>query len=130
MYPAIAFLQSKLSIAGYDISFSVPLCNNPICGSALSTISLLRQQDFWIFYFWQVLLTYTSPSNSNTNLNTPCAAGCCGPKLTVKFFNSFTISFFLNAISFSSLLCLQEKRDSNPQHTALETAVLPLELFS
>ncbi len=24
--------------------------------------------------------------NSKTKRNTPCAAGCCGPKLTVKFF--------------------------------------------
>src|SRR3989338_2942004 len=39
----------------YSINFSVPLCNNPICGSALSI---------------------TSPFNSNTNRSTPCAAGC------------------------------------------------------
>ena len=43
----------------FSINFSVPLCSKPICGSAFST---------------------TSPSNSKINLNTPCAAGCCGPK--------------------------------------------------
>src|SRR6478672_9486268 len=26
----------------------------------------------------------TSPSNSSTRRSTPCAAGCCGPKLMVK----------------------------------------------
>src|ERR1019366_476363 len=35
-------------------------CNRPICGSARSTIS---------------------PSSSRINRSTPCAAGCCGPKL-------------------------------------------------
>src|SRR3954466_7136927 len=27
----------------------------------------------------------TSPSSSSTRRSTPCAAGCCGPKLMVKF---------------------------------------------
>src|SRR5579862_941053 len=44
----------------YSISFSVPRCSSPICGSARST---------------------TSPSISRISRNTPCAAGCCGPKL-------------------------------------------------
>src|SRR5262245_25499337 len=38
-----------------------------MCGSA-----------FWI----------TSPSISSTRRSTPCAAGCCGPKFSVKFWNS------------------------------------------
>src|SRR4029453_2264065 len=38
-----------------------------MCGSA-----------FWI----------TSPSISSTSRSTPCAAGCCGPKFSVKFWNS------------------------------------------
>src|SRR5690349_20954913 len=47
----------------YSISFSVPRCRSPICGSARST---------------------TSPSSSRTRRSTPWAAGCCGPKLIVK----------------------------------------------
>src|ERR1700760_2049373 len=43
----------------YSISFSVPRCSSPICGSARSTIS---------------------PSSSRISRSTPCAAGCCGPK--------------------------------------------------
>src|SRR5687767_7829603 len=27
----------------------------------------------------------TSPSSSSTRRSTPCAAGCCGPKFSVKF---------------------------------------------
>src|ERR1700761_8619817 len=46
-----------------SISFSVPRCSSPICGSTRST---------------------TSPSSSSTRRSTPCAAGCCGPKLMVK----------------------------------------------
>src|SRR6185437_13944493 len=46
-----------------SISFSVPRCRRPICGSTRAT---------------------TSPSSSSTRRNTPCAAGCCGPKLMVK----------------------------------------------
>src|ERR1700730_4643242 len=46
-----------------SISFSVPRCNSPMCGSTRST---------------------TSPSSSSTRRSTPCAAGCCGPKLIVK----------------------------------------------
>src|SRR5258706_10894765 len=52
-------------------SFSVPRCNRPMCGSAR-----------WI----------TSPSSSSTRRNTPCAAGCCGPKFMVKFWISPAIS--------------------------------------
>src|SRR5574343_652231 len=44
-------------------SFSVPRCSRPMCGSARCT---------------------TSPSSSSTKRNTPCAAGCCGPKFSVK----------------------------------------------
>src|SRR4029453_13332139 len=44
-------------------SFSVPRCSRPTCGSA-----------FWM----------TSPSSSSTRRSTPCAAGCCGPKFSVK----------------------------------------------
>src|SRR5688500_4685983 len=32
----------------------------------------------------------TSPSSSSTSLSTPCAAGCCGPKFSVKFWISGT----------------------------------------
>src|SRR5215472_15363703 len=46
------------------MSFSVPRCRSPICGSARST---------------------TSPSISSTRRSTPCAAGCCGPKFIEKF---------------------------------------------
>src|SRR5918994_3933951 len=45
------------------MNFSVPRCRSPICGSTRST---------------------TSPSSSSTRRSTPCAAGCCGPKLIVK----------------------------------------------
>src|SRR5580704_11122883 len=45
------------------MSFSVPRCSRPICGSTRST---------------------TSPSSSSTRRSTPWAAGCCGPKLMVK----------------------------------------------
>src|SRR5512138_2920560 len=48
-------------------SFSVARCSRPMCGSAR-----------WI----------TSPSISSTRRSTPCAAGCCGPKFSVKFWNS------------------------------------------
>src|SRR5215831_7416802 len=47
----------------YSISFSVARCRRPICGSTRSI---------------------TSPSSSSTSRSTPCAAGCCGPKLMVK----------------------------------------------
>src|SRR5688572_10385598 len=53
---------------GFDsASFSVARCNRPMCGSAL-----------WI----------TSPSISSTRRSTPCAAGCCGPKFSVKLWIS------------------------------------------
>src|SRR3954469_23980717 len=45
------------------MNFSVPRCRRPICGSTRTTIS---------------------PSSSSTRRRTPCAAGCCGPKLIVK----------------------------------------------
>src|ERR1700712_1522051 len=45
------------------MNFSVPRWSNPICGSTRST---------------------TSPSSSSTRRSTPCAAGCCGPKLMAK----------------------------------------------
>src|SRR5262249_31549768 len=45
------------------MSFSVPRCKRPICGSMRSI---------------------TSPSSSSTRRSTPCAAGCCGPKFMVK----------------------------------------------
>src|SRR4051794_38338832 len=32
----------------------------------------------------------TSPSSSSTRRNTPCAAGCCGPKFSVKLRSSAT----------------------------------------
>src|SRR5688572_1201019 len=50
-------------------SFSVARCSRPTCGSA-----------FWM----------TSPSSSSTRRSTPCAAGCCGPKFSVKFWISGT----------------------------------------
>ena len=62
--------QSSLSKYGIDfkqvlfsISFSVPLCKKPTWGSIRST---------------------NSPLSCTTNLKTPCAAGCCGPKLSVN----------------------------------------------
>src|SRR6187397_1317533 len=59
---------------GFDsASFSVPRWSRPMCGSA-----------FWM----------TSPSISSTRRNTPCAAGCCGPKFIVKLRISF-IRLFL-----------------------------------
>src|SRR6185503_19075785 len=48
-------------------SFSVARCSRPMCGSAR-----------WI----------TSPSISSTSRSTPCAAGCWGPKFSVKFWIS------------------------------------------
>ena len=48
-----------------SMSFSVPRCSRPMCGSLRSTCS---------------------PSSSSTSRSTPCAAGCCGPKFSVKFF--------------------------------------------
>src|SRR6185436_845249 len=48
-------------------SFSVARCRSPMCGSAR-----------WI----------TSPSISSTRRSTPCAAGCWGPKFSVKFWIS------------------------------------------
>ena len=56
----------------FSINFSVPLCNNPMWGSAFST---------------------TSPSNSKINLRTPCAAGCWGPKFKFKVFDMYGVSF-------------------------------------
>src|SRR4029077_967061 len=47
----------------YSISFSVPRCSRPICGSQRSTIS---------------------PSISTTRRSTPWAAVCCGPKFIVS----------------------------------------------
>src|SRR6188768_2138 len=56
-------------LKGFDsASFSVPRWSRPMCGSA-----------FWM----------TSPSISSTRRNTPCAAGCCGPKFIVKLRISF-----------------------------------------
>src|SRR5690606_1238993 len=46
-----------------SISFSVPRCKSPMCGSTRLT---------------------TSPSSSSTRRRTPCAAGCCGPKFRLK----------------------------------------------
>src|SRR5688572_20432531 len=49
---------------GFDsASFSVPRCSRPTCGSAFMTVS---------------------PSISSTRRSTPCAAGCWGPKFSVK----------------------------------------------
>src|SRR6188768_3407859 len=39
----------------------------------------------------------TSPSSSSTSRSTPCAAGCCGPKFSVKFWISGT----------AGILCVQ-----------------------
>src|SRR5689334_839518 len=39
----------------------------------------------------------TSPSSSSTSRRTPCAAGCCGPKFSVKFWISGT----------AGILCVQ-----------------------
>src|SRR6478736_5181987 len=50
-------------------SFSVPRCSRPICGSALMMVS---------------------PSISSTRRSTPWAAGCCGPKFSVKLRMSAT----------------------------------------
>ena len=45
------------------LGIEVPRCSRPMWGSTRST---------------------TSPSSSSTRRSTPCAAGCCGPKLMVK----------------------------------------------
>jgi hypothetical protein len=57
-------IADRLQIGLVLDSFSVPRWSNPICGSTRRT---------------------TSPSSSKTRRKTPCAAGCCGPKLIVKF---------------------------------------------
>src|SRR6185295_17385639 len=54
-------------------SFSVARCSRPMWGSAR-----------WI----------TSPSSSSTRRSTPCAAGCCGPKLRVYLRISAILRFF------------------------------------
>src|ERR1700754_3146163 len=60
---------------GFDsASFSVPRWSRPMCGSA-----------FWM----------TSPSSSSTRRSTPCAAGCCGPKFSVKLRISATSGPYL-----------------------------------
>src|SRR6202048_4609272 len=64
------------------MSFSVPRCRRPICGSTRST---------------------TSPSSSSTRRRTPWAAGCCGPKFTVKLRNCG-----------SAIDCLPRHRHSRP----------------
>ena len=70
----------------YSISFSVPRCNSPICGSTRST---------------------TSPSSSSTSRSTPCAAGCCGPKLMVNLRSSpsrLPLSVSLVRVSMSDIM--------------------------
>src|ERR1700726_3302862 len=68
------------------MSFSVPRCRRPIWGSTRST---------------------TSPSSSSTSRNTPCAAGCCGPKLMVKVRAAASaISLFAIPYSLFALLRL------------------------
>src|SRR6266849_1905525 len=57
------------------MSFSVPRCRRPICGSTRAT---------------------TSPSSSSTSRSTPCAAGCCGPKLMVKLRRLCSLIEFAN----------------------------------
>jgi hypothetical protein len=54
----------QVTVAGCRRCRASALDRSPMCGSTRST---------------------TSPSSSRTSRNTPCAAGCCGPKLTVKF---------------------------------------------
>src|SRR6516165_3593210 len=56
-------IAERLQIGLVFDQLLVPRCRRPICGSTRST---------------------TSPSSSRTRRNTPCAAGCCGPKLMVK----------------------------------------------
>src|SRR5271156_1067411 len=59
------------------MSFSVPRWSRPIWGSTRST---------------------TSPSSSSTRRSTPCAAGCCGPKLMVKLRTSLIASACLPSL--------------------------------
>src|ERR1041384_4402540 len=59
------------------MSFSVPRCSRPICGSQRSTIS---------------------PSISTTRRSTPWAAGCCGPK--------FIVSVLISTSDMTLTLCL------------------------
>src|SRR3990170_962845 len=83
-------------------SFSVARCSRPMCGSAR-----------WI----------TSPSSSSTRRSTPCAAGCCGPKLMLKL---------RTAVSAISLLCLFVTRQhvfrAFPRRQEIEIAEFLLEL--
>ena len=81
-----------------SISFSVPRCSSPICGSTRST---------------------TSPSSSSTSRSTPCAAGCCGPKLMVKFLTS------ASAITTLLLVARQHVVGTLPRVTDSRTGGIP-----
>jgi hypothetical protein len=64
---------------------------------------------------WGSARSTTLPSSSSTSRNTPCAAGCCGPKLMVKFLhlrgNNSTASPRLRGPDlFSSGVAIQFRR--------------------
>src|SRR5262249_41240345 len=44
----------------------------------------------------------TSPSSSSTNRNTPCAAGCCGPKLMLNWRISVSGICLIQAPAFNA----------------------------
>src|SRR5271167_2646140 len=85
------------------MSFSVPRCRRPICGSTRST---------------------TSPSSSSTRRNTPCAAGCCGPKLMEKLRRFWSVT----ASSLLPLrLLIPRQRRAFPRAQEIEVAEFLIE---
>lgn len=90
----------------YSMSFSVPLCKRPMCGSDFLT---------------------SSPSSSRIKRNTPWAAGCCGPKLRITFWPRWDV------VCFSALLTRLNKifnRKVNGQDTFLSSSYSFLEFVS
>src|SRR5688572_6866164 len=85
-------------LKGFDsASFSVARCSRPMCGSA-----------FWM----------TSPSSSSTSLSTPCAAGCCGPKFSVKFWISGTAGILQLQIGLVARVVANDFRHERARHDA------------
>src|SRR5919112_890491 len=90
------------------MSFSVPRCRRPICGSTRSTIS---------------------PSSSSTRRRTPWAAGCCGPKLIVKFRMLCSVMCRLyRVLGLSLLVARQHVIRALPGREEIEVAELLREL--
>src|SRR6476619_954936 len=57
----------------------------------------------------------TSPSSSSTRRNTPCAAGCCGPKLMVKL--------RISVSAIGSGPCLTQGRDARGLRFGIDARV-------